>query len=200
MQEETNEKTIALYIKTGKLTAQTLQKAMKAILSKGKKQLSKPPQGKQSLKQLMKQNAGVSNIEITEGNIKAFESTAKKYGIDFALKKDATESSPRYLVFFKGRDADVLTAAFKEFSAKKLTQEKKPSIRKLLSTLKEAAQGRNAERAKVKNKMCIRDRHCGECLDVFVRGKWKPTRIEYGDNWYLVGIRAEDLNGLRVRI
>ena len=32
--------------------------------------------------------------------------------------------------------------------------------------------------------------HCGECFDVFVRGKWKPTRIEYGDNWYLVGIRA----------
>ena len=125
MQDEVNEKTIALYIKTGKLTAQTLQKAMKAILSKGKKQLSKPPQGKQSVKQLMKQNAGVSNIEITEGNIKAFESTAKKYGIDFALKKDATESPPRYLVFFKGRDADVLTAAFKEFSAKKLTQEKK---------------------------------------------------------------------------
>ena len=148
MQDEVNEKTIALYIKTGKLTAQTLQKAMKAILSKGKKQLAKPPQGKQSLKQLMKQNAGVSNIEITEGNIKAFESTAKKYGIDFALKKDATESPPRYLVFFKGRDADVLTAAFKEFSAK----EKKPSIRKLLSTLKEAAQGKNAERAKVKNK------------------------------------------------
>ena len=142
MQDEVNEKTIALYIKTGKLTAQTLQKAMKAILSKGKKQLAKPPQGKQSLKQLMKQNAGVSNIEITEGNIKAFESTAKKYGIDFALKKDATESPPRYLVFFKGRDADVLTAAFKEFSAKKLTQEKKPSIRKLLSTLKEAAQGK----------------------------------------------------------
>ena len=139
MQDEVNEKTIALYIKTGKLTAQTLQKAMKAILSKGKKQL-------------MKQNAGVSNLEITEVNIKAFEGTAKKYGIDFALKKDATESPPRYLVFFKGRDADVLTAAFKEFSAKKLTQEKKPSIRKLLSTLKEAAQGRNAERAKVKNK------------------------------------------------
>ena len=23
--------------------------------------------------------------------------------------------------------------------------------------------------------------HCGECFDVFVRGKWKPTRIEYGD-------------------
>ena len=152
MQDEINEKTIALYIKTGKLTEQTLQKAMKSLLAQGKKQLSKQPQGKQTLKQLVKQNAGVSNIEITEGNIKAFEQTAKKYGIDFALKKDSTETPPRYLVFFKGRDADALTAAFKEFSAKKLTQEKKPSIRKLLSTLKEAAQGKNAERAKVKNK------------------------------------------------
>ena len=80
MQDEVNEKTIALYIKTGKLTAQTLQKAMKAILSKGKKQLAKPPQGKQSLKQLMKQNAGVSNIEITEGNIKAFERLCAEKG------------------------------------------------------------------------------------------------------------------------
>ena len=149
---EVCEKTIALYIKTGKLTAQTLQKAMKTLLAQMKKQKDKTPQGKQTLKQLMKQNAGVSNIEITEGNIKAFESTAKKYGIDFALKKDTTENPPRYLVFFKGRDADVLTAAFKEFSAKKLTQEKKPSIRKLLSSLKEKAAGLNVQRDKVKNK------------------------------------------------
>ena len=42
--------------------------------------------------------------------------------------------------------------------------------------------------------------HCGDCMEVFVRGKWKPTRMEYGDNWYLVGVRASDLNGLRVRI
>ena len=152
MQDEINEKTVALYIKGAKLTAETLQKAMKALLSQGKKQLDKQPHGKQTLRQLMKQNTGVSNIEITKDNIKAFESTAKKYGIDFALKKDSTESPPRYLVFFKGRDIDVLTAAFKEFSAKKLKQEKKPSIRKLLSSLKEAAQSKNAQRAKEKNK------------------------------------------------
>ena len=154
MQEEVNEKVIALSIKTGKLSAEVLQKSMKFFLAQAKKQIDRRqiPHGRQTLKQLAKQNAGLSNIEITKDNIKAFEGTAKKYGIDFALKKDATESPPRYLVFFKGRDADVLTAAFKEFSAKKLTQEKKPSIRKLLSTLKEAAQGKNAERAKVKNK------------------------------------------------
>ena len=154
MQEETNEKTIALYIKTGKLTAQQLQKAMKALLAQMKKQhdRQKIPHGKQTLKQLMKQNAGVSNIEITKDNIKAFESTAKKYGIDFALKKDATESPPRYLVFFKARDADALTAAFKEFSAKKLSREQKPSIRKALAVFRDKAKQLNANREKVKNK------------------------------------------------
>ena len=154
LQEEITQKTLALCVETGKMTAQLLQQAMKKVLADMEKHKKNPQlrHGKQTLRQLMKHNTGVSNIEITDSNIKAFESTAKKYGIDFALKKDATESPPRYLVFFKGRDADVLTAAFKEFSAKKLTQEKKPSIRKLLSTLKEAAQGRNAERAKVKNK------------------------------------------------
>ena len=170
MQEETNEKTIALYIKTGKLTAQQLQKAMKALLAQMKKQhdRQKIPHGKQTLKQLMKQNAGVSNIEITKDNIKAFESTAKKYGIDFALKKDSTETPPRYLVFFKGRDADALTAAFKEFSAKKriiinnrimrkiifllFTILAAPPIRKLIVSLKEKAAALNTQRDKVKNK------------------------------------------------
>ena len=154
MQDEINEKTVAISIKATKLTAQTLQKALKLLLAQMKKQhdKNKIPHGKQTLKQLARQNAGLSNIEITEGNIKEFESTAKKYGVDFALKKDSTENPPRYLVFFKSRDADALTEAFREFSAKKLQRDKKPSIRKLLSKLKEAAQSRNAQRDKVKNK------------------------------------------------
>ena len=141
MQEEVNEKVIALSIKGTKLTAELLQKSMKFLLSQIKKQTTKAmqPRGKQTLKQLMKQNAGVSNIEIIDGNIKAFESTAKKYGIDFALKKDTTEQPPRYLVFFKGRDADVLTAAFKEFSQKKLNAREKPSIRQTITAMKEKA-------------------------------------------------------------
>lgn len=109
MQDEINEKVVALSVKGAKLTAEMLQKAIKAMLAQAKKQQEKQPHGKQTLKQLAKQNAGLSNIEITEGNIKAFEQTAKKYGIDFALKKDSTETPPRYLVFFKGRDADALT-------------------------------------------------------------------------------------------
>ena len=31
-------------------------------------------------------------------------------------------------------------------------------------------------------------------------GKWTPTRIEMAADWYLVGIRTDDLQGLRVRM
>lgn len=43
--------------------------------------------------------------------------------------------------------------------------------------------------------------HCGTCFDVFAGGKWKPTRIEmsYEQKWYLVGIKTDTLDGLRVR-
>ena len=151
MQDEINEKVIALSIRTTKLTAEMLQKSIRFMLSQIKRQLDKPVQhhGKQTLKQLMKQNAGVSSIEITDSNIKAFESTAKKYNIDFSLKKVKGEQT-RYLVFFKGRDADVMTAAFQEFSAKKLNRDKKPSIRKALAAAKDKAKQLNAARDKVK--------------------------------------------------
>lgn len=44
--------------------------------------------------------------------------------------------------------------------------------------------------------------HCGDCFDVMISGKWKPTRIEMNmeQEWYLVGVRAGDLNGLQVRL
>lgn len=152
MQDQVNEKVVAVSVRTTKLTALVLQAAIKQVLVKMKAQRGKMPRGKQTLKQLMRQNTGISNIEITDSNIKDFTATAKKYGIDFALKKDATETPPRYLVFFKGRDADVLTAAFKEFSAKKLTKEQKPSIKKLLAAMKEKAAARNAQREKANKK------------------------------------------------
>lgn len=57
MQDEINEKTVALYIKTGKLTAEVLQKAIKKLLSQAKKELDRQaiPHGKQTLKQLIRE-------------------------------------------------------------------------------------------------------------------------------------------------
>lgn len=42
--------------------------------------------------------------------------------------------------------------------------------------------------------------HCGETFDVKISGKWIPTRIEMGRDWYLVGVAVEDIVGLIVRI
>ena len=149
MQEEITQRVVTLSIRmskaTAKLTEKALQKAIKMMLDAA----HKPKRGKQTMRQLMKQNAGVSNIEITNDNIKGFESTAKKYGIDYSLKKVAGEQA-HYLVFFKGRDVDAMTAAFQEFSAKKLNRDKKPSIRKALAAAKDKSKQLNQSREKVK--------------------------------------------------
>ena len=149
MQEEVDQKTIALAVKTGKLTAQVLQAAIRKYLAARQKGTGKAHHGQQSLRQLKKDGSALSNIEITDANIAAFKPCAKKYGVDFTLRKDKTTQPPHYIVIFKSRDADNLEQAFKEFTAKKLSREAKPSIRKALSVLREAA-GRNVQRAKEK--------------------------------------------------
>lgn len=154
MQEEVTQKTIALAISTTKMTSAVLAKALRKLLEEQKNKSHQLPKGKQTLKNLMKQNTAISNLEITNDNIKAFSSTAKKYGLDFSLKKDSSTDPPRYLVFFKGRDADVMTAAFQEFTAKRLSQEKKPSIRMLLSSMKELAK----QKSKVLDRSRQKDR------------------------------------------
>ena len=129
MQEEVESKSITLAISTTKLTARVLKEAMSKYLAyrkekKREKRVSGPvkPMGKQTVKQLVGQNQGVSNIEITDSNIKAFERVARKYGVDYAVKKDHSVSPPKYLVFFKARDTDALTSAFTEFTAKQVQQ------------------------------------------------------------------------------
>ena len=102
---------------------------------------------------LMKQNVQLSNIEITDNNIKAFEKVAKKYGIDFSLKRDKSVDPPRYFVFFKARDVDVMTAAFREFTGKTLNKAKKPSVRKKLQeAITARSQDKQREREKTKEK------------------------------------------------
>ena len=154
--DQISEKNVALIVKGGKLTGKLLAKAMKAFLDKGKK-MAQPKsmngKGKQTVKQLTHQGVGVSNIEISDKNIKAFESVARKYGVDFALTKDSTEKPPKWLVFFKGRDADAITAAFKEFSAGQLKRTaEKPSVIQGLRNLMEKVANQVLDKTKHKDK------------------------------------------------
>ena len=91
MQDEVNTKVVAIMIKGGKISAEVLKKALDKFvqeIEKAQKQMQQPKtyRGKQSIEHLMSQNAAISNIEVTDGNIKSFERTASKYGLDFALK------------------------------------------------------------------------------------------------------------------
>lgn len=122
MQEEVNEKTISLCIKGGKITAQILKAALIKLLAemdkkkqqkKGEKSQCKKT-GRQSIKSLQKSGAQITNIVVTDNNIKSFDRVARKYGIDYSLKKVEQEGKSEYLVFFKAKDVDVMTAAFKE--------------------------------------------------------------------------------------
>lgn len=42
--------------------------------------------------------------------------------------------------------------------------------------------------------------HCGDTMEALINGEWISTRIEYADDWYLIGIPLESLSGLQVRI
>ena len=112
MQEEVTGKAVVLIVDGARMSEQVLEKALRAYLDARKNQPSKIYRGKQSLKHLARQNAVLASIEISDKNIKSFTHVAKKYHVDFALKKDTTAEQPRYLVFFKSRDADAITAAF----------------------------------------------------------------------------------------
>ena len=146
MQEEVENRTVTLAISTTRMTANVLKAAISKYLAYRKEKKTEKaragpvkPCGKQSVKQLVGQDQGVANIEITDKNIKDFERIARKYGIDFALKKDKTGEIPKYLVFFKARDGDALTAAFKEYTAKSDRKKERPSVLQKLRKFKEQA-------------------------------------------------------------
>ena len=155
MQDEVREKSVVFVIRVGKtggkLTASMLKYAIELYLKQQRN--PRAPHGKQSVKSLVRQGAGVQNIEITDKNIRSFQSVARKYGVDYALKKDTSSQPPRYLVFFKARDTDALTAAFREFSGKQLKRNKKPSILMQLKKFQEQIVNHDRARNRAKNEI-----------------------------------------------
>ena len=136
MQEEIEQKSFNIMISTTKLSARTVLRAVKAAF---RLYQSKASQGKQSVRTLLRQNRGVSSVEISKTGIRGLERYAKKYGIDYAIRKDTSEVPPRYLVFFKAPDAEAFNSAYKEYSASLLNKDKRPSVLAKLHELVQAA-------------------------------------------------------------
>ena len=143
MQEEVENRAVNLAISTTKLTARTVISAIRKYMQhrekvKARKGIDKPT-GKQSVKQLLGQNQGATNVEIDKSGIRDFEQLAKKYGVDFAVRKDKSVDPPRYLVFVRAKDGDALDAICKEHQARSLTKNKKESVLKRLQKYKALA-------------------------------------------------------------
>lgn len=159
MQEEVENKTLTLAINGSKLTGRMFKSAISKYLAhrrevKQQKRRSRDspviPHGKQTVKQLIGQDQGVSNIEINDPSIKDFERIARKYGVDYAIKRDRSSDPPRFLVFFKSRDADALTSAFNEYAGKKVKKASRPSVLERLSSFKELVKNTVVNREKRK--------------------------------------------------
>jgi hypothetical protein len=146
MQEEIENRTVNLAISTTKLTARGIirlaAKGLAYIKRKSREAALKneKPDGRQTIQQLIGQNQGVTNIDISQIDLKGFEKYARKYGVDYAITKDKSVFPPKYLVFFKARDADAMTAAFNAYSAEVLAKSKRPStlskLHKLIDAVK----------------------------------------------------------------
>ena len=162
MQEEVENRTLTLIVSGTKFTGRLFKAAIsKYMAHRREKKLEKQrsrdspviPKGKQTVKQLIGQNQGVSNIEINDPSIRDFERISRKYGVDYAVKKDRSASPPKYLIFFKARDADALTAAFTEYTGKKVKKAEKterPSVLAKLAQFKELLKNTVVDRSRRK--------------------------------------------------
>jgi len=144
MQEEVENRTLTLIVNGTKFSGRMLKAAIGKYMAhrkevKQQKNRDGPvvPHGKQSVKQLVGQGQGVSNIELTDPSIRDFERIARKYGVDYAVKRDRTSDPPRFLIFFKGRDNDAITAAFQEYAGKKVRKASRPSVLQKLAAFKD---------------------------------------------------------------
>ena len=112
--ESGTKKTIDISIKAEKMTADVLRSALQEFLS-GKAE----KKGRMTYKQLQdKSPSKLDSIEVSEKNIGDFLKTARKYDVDFALKRDKSSTPPTYHVVFSAAKTEDFKRAFSEYIGK----------------------------------------------------------------------------------
>ena len=115
--EDVSRRTIAVSIKATKLTGRVLAQACLAVGRKIKKtyRARQTPHGKQTVRQLMGHGAATNSIEVESP--KDFGRVARRWNVDYAFYKNG---DGKYLLFFKSKQADAITACFGEYSRRVL--------------------------------------------------------------------------------
>ena len=139
MQEEVENRTVNLAVTTTRMTARAILSGIRTYLYYHNHNKVNDPykHGKQSVKDLIGQGQGVESIEVGDESLRTFNRIAKKYGVDFAIKKDKTVNPPHYVAFFKAKDADALQHILYEYSDKLMKKKERPSVIAKLKELKE---------------------------------------------------------------
>ena len=156
MQEEVENKTLTLIINGSKLTGRTLKSAMDKYLAHlrnkrmNRQSGSVTPKGKQTVKQLVGQGRGVSQVDVPDASVRDFDRVARKYGVDYAIKKE--RDPPRFLVFFKSQDTGAIEAAMAEFTQNKVRKASRPSVLAKLAQFKELVKKPVIDREKRKER------------------------------------------------
>lgn len=107
-------KTIDISVKAEKITSDVMKSVLGEFLE-GRAE----KKGKVTFSQLVNKTSGkLESIEVNDGNIADFLSTARKYDVDFALKRDKSTNPPTYHVFFSASKSENFQKAFSEYASK----------------------------------------------------------------------------------
>ena len=153
MQEEVENRTVNLVVSTSRLTVRALMSGIAKFLNRAnhRVQIKKDakyqqkvrrkqegPRGKQTVRQLVRNSNGLKQLPVQDEHLKEFERVLKKYGVDFAITREAGSAAPRYLVFFKAKDEALLSSVLAECTQRQLdkSKDRKPSVLKRLEKMK----------------------------------------------------------------
>ena len=147
-------RTVALIVNGGKLTARVLACALQAAGRKiqQERRAHQQPSGKQSVKKLMGHSPAVNSLPVDAP--RDFDRVARRWNVDYAFYKNG---DGKYLLFFKSKQADAITACFGEYSRRVLDR---PRVRRvpILERMKRAGElVRGRERTQERKKEAARE-------------------------------------------
>lgn len=149
MQEEIEQRSIAITVQAAKLSGRVLRSAIAAALRKMAEHRNTPTVGRNSMKKLTAKEPSAETIEVP-GRIRSFERYARQNKVRYHVEKNTGTSPPTWTVYFKAGQASALTAAFQKYAKKELEKKEKPSLLTNLRKFKELAKtmGRDTVRNK----------------------------------------------------
>lgn len=111
-----SKRTVDLVIQAQRITSDLLKSVFNEYLNGNADKKQQLSYGK------LRQQGKLDNIEITKNNIADFRDVARKYDMQFALKRDKKTDPPTYHILFSSKDSSAMKRAFAEYAGLKQTE------------------------------------------------------------------------------